>query len=76
MQHRKAAKLVLGSREDYQPFLCSKHQNQGKEIIHTVISNIYFNNTRKRVSDSIVTDNIVVFKKRQKNENILSLILN
>ena len=71
MQHHKAAKLVLGSREAYQPFLCSNHQNCGKEIIHTVISNIYFSNTRKKVSDSIVADNIVAFEKREKNENIL-----
>ena len=71
MQYHKAVKLVLGSREGYQTFLCSNHQNCGKEIMHTVVSNIYFNNTRKRVSDSIVADNIVAdnivaFKKRQK----------
>ena len=63
LKHRRAAKLVL-EREEYHFFLCSKDQSLGKQIIHTVVSNIYFNNTRKRISDSVVEDNIVEFKKR------------
>ena len=35
MQHRKATNLDLGSREVYQPFLCSNHQKYEKEIIQS-----------------------------------------
>ena len=65
LQHRKAAKLVL-ERDGYKSFLCSNHQTLGKDFVHTVISNIYFNNSRKRLTDSIIGDNIVEFKKRQR----------
>lgn len=67
LKHRRAAKLVL-ERDEYHFFLCSKHQSSVKQIIHTIVSNIYFNNTRKRISDSVIGDNIIEFKKRQREK--------
>ena len=65
---RKAAKLILqNTMKDY-CFLCENHNVTGLEIVNTIIANIYFNNSRKRTNDATVVDNIVTFRKRQREK--------
>ena len=48
--------------------MCSKHKNPLFLRIARIISNVFFNNQRKRVNESIVKDRVSYFKKikRQK----------
>jgi hypothetical protein len=66
LQDRKAAKLVLNIAMKNEAFLCLTHWIKGRDYVHHTISNIYFNNNRKVITDCVHKDNIVAFKKRQR----------
>ena len=52
---RKAAKNLLGAM-DWPQVLCMTHQMKYIKKIDRVLANIFFNNRRKRVSESVLKD--------------------
>ena len=51
-----------------EPFLCSIHWKDGREYIHRIIANIYFNNKKKVATDLVHKNNVVTFKIRQREK--------
>ena len=49
-------------------FLCSVHWVKEQSMTHRIIANIYFNNKRKIMTDSVHKDNLVSFKKRKREK--------
>ena len=68
MKERAAAEHLLNVVMFHEPFLCSVHWSKGQRMTHRIIANIYFNNKRKIMTDSVHKDNVVSFKKRQKEK--------
>ena len=66
LQDRKETKLFLNIAMKHEPFLCFTHRMKGMDLAHQTISSIYFNNNGKFVTDLVHKDNIVSFKKRQR----------
>ena len=69
LQKRKSFELVLHKTTDHVTFLCLDHCSKGLDLFHSFVINIYPNNSRKRVSDTVTTENIVGFKKKSKGKN-------
>ena len=66
---RKAAELVLSHTFGiYQDFTCNDHRALGQTFVNRIISNIFFNNKRKATTSSVHKDNVVSFKKRQREK--------
>ena len=63
MKERTTAEHLLNAVMFHKPFLCSVHWSKGQSITHRIIANIYFNNKRKIMTDSVHKDNGVLFKK-------------
>ena len=53
LQDRKAAKHVLTIAMKHKPILCLTHWIKGRDLVHHTISNIYFNNNQKTITDFI-----------------------
>ena len=69
LSERQAAEHILLNKNDYPvTFLCEIHKPAIKQIYRT-ISNVYFNNERKSVSDEVRKDAVKDFKKRQRQKN-------
>ena len=68
MKERAAAEYLLNFVMFHEPFLCSVHWSTGQSMTHRIIANIYFNNKRKIMTDSVHKDNVVSFKKRQREK--------
>ena len=47
---------------------CEHHFSKGLEILFNISINIFYNNKQKITNDSVVKDNITVFKRRQKEK--------
>ena len=49
-------------------YACTEHSMKSRELVNNIISNIYFNNLRKQISETRRKDQISAFKsnKRQK----------
>ena len=65
MKERGATEHLFNVAMFHEPFLCSVHWSKGQSMTHKIIANIYFNNKRKIMTDSVHKDNVVSFKKRQ-----------
>ena len=65
MKKRTDAEYFLNVLMFHETFLYSVHWSTGKSTTHRIIANIYFNNKRKIMTNSIHKDNVVLFKKRQ-----------
>ena len=65
MKERAATEHLLNFVMFREPCLCSAHWSKGQSMTHRVISNSYFNNNKKIMTDSVHKDNVVSFKKRQ-----------
>ena len=63
MKERAAAEHLLNVVMFHEPFLSSVHWSKGQSMTHRIIGNIYFNNKRKIVNDSVHEDNVLSFKK-------------
>ena len=63
MKERAAAEHLLNVVMFYEPFLCSVHWNKGQSVTQRIIGNIYFNNKRKLMNDSVHEDNVLSIKK-------------
>ena len=68
MKERAAAGHLLNFVMFHAPFLCSVHWSKGQSMTRRIIANIYFNNKRKIMTDSVHKDNVVSFKKRQREK--------
>ena len=68
MKKRAAAEHLRNAVMFHKPFLCSVHWSKGQSMSHKIIANIYFNNKRKIMTDSVHKDNGVLFKKRQREK--------
>ena len=53
--------------DNYQ-FLCDGHFSKGLEILFNIMVNIFYNNKQKMVYDSICIDQIIGFKRKQREE--------
>ena len=62
-EERAAAEHLFNVAMFHEPFLCSVHWSKGQSMTHRIIANIYFNNKRKIMTDSVHKDNVVSFKK-------------
>ena len=68
---RKAAEIVLSHTFGiYQDFTCNDHRALGQTFVNQIISNIFFNNKRKATTSSVHKDNVVSFKKRQREKEL------
>ena len=65
MKERAASERLLNVVMFHEQLLCSVHWSKGQSMTHRIIANIYFNNKRKIMTDSVHKDNVVSFKKRQ-----------
>ena len=63
MKERATAEHLFNVVMFCEPFLCSVHWRKGQSMTHRIIANIYFNNKRKLITDSVHKDNVVSFKK-------------
>ena len=68
MKERAAAEHLLNVLMFHESFLCSVHWSKGQSMTHRIITNIHFNNKRKIMTDSVHKDNVVSFKKRQREK--------
>ena len=68
MKEIAAAEHLLNVVMFYERFLCSVHWREGQSMTYRIIANIYFNNKRKIMTDSVHKDNVVSFKKRQREK--------
>ena len=68
MKEKTAAQYLLDTVMFHEPFLCSMHWVAGQKMTHSIIANIYFNNKRKIMTDLVHKDNVVSFKKRQREK--------
>ena len=66
MKKRAAAEHLLNVVMFHEPFLCRVHWSKGQRMTHRIIANIYFNNKRKIMTDSVHKGNLVSFKKLQR----------
>ena len=65
----KAAESVLMQfLYSFETFTCSVHEHSGKRLANQTVANIFFNNKRKIMTDSVVGDHVTTFKKRQRNK--------
>ena len=63
---RKAAEHVLIHTTH---FACTTHEAIARKITNSTAVNIYFNNKRKICIDSVATDGVKTFKKRQREKS-------
>ena len=42
----------------HEPFLCSVHWSKGQSMTHRIIADMYFNNKRKIMTNSVHKDNV------------------
>ena len=63
MKERATAEHLFNVVMFCEPFLCSVDWRKGQSMTHRIIANIYFNNKRKLITDSVHKDNVVSFKK-------------
>ena len=68
MKERAAAEHLLNVAMFHELFLCSVHWSKGQSMTHRIVANIYINNKRKMMADSVHKDNVVSFKKRQREK--------
>ena len=65
----KAAESVLMRfLYSFETFTCSVHEHSRKRLANQTVANIFFNNKRKIMTDSVVADHVTTFKKRQRNK--------
>ena len=62
MKERVAAEYLLKVVMFHEPFLCSVNWSTGQSMAHRIIVSICFNNKRKIMTDSVHSDNVVLFK--------------
>ena len=68
MKERAAAEHFLNVVMFHEPLLCSVHWSKGQSMTHRIIANIYFNYKRKIMTDAAHKNNVVSFKKRQREK--------
>ena len=69
LSSRVAAENLLNHVfQSYETFTCNVHESTGQVITNRKIVNIFFNNQRKLVTDSVVADGVKSFKKRQREK--------
>ena len=70
---RRAAEEILSILQCRPRVFCKQHEVNNMSKVDRIISNIFFNNQRKRVTDSDVKDGVETFKKnkRQKTRETL-----
>ena len=63
---RKAVEHVsIHCFQSFETFACNTHEAIARKITNSTAANIYFNNKRKICTDSVATDGVKTFKKRQ-----------
>ena len=66
LTERKLSEYVLNCKNVYpDAFLCNNHKDV-RSRIHRIITNIYFNNEQKKLTDSVRKDSVKDFKQRQR----------
>ena len=70
---RRAAEEILSILQCRKRVFCKQHEVDNMSKVDRIISNIFFNNLRNRVTDSDLKDGIVAFEKnkRQKTRETL-----
>ena len=68
IKERAAAEHLLNVVMFHELFLCSVYWSKGQSMTHRIVANIYINNKRKMMADSVHKDNVVSFKKRQREK--------
>lgn len=63
---RKAGEYILSRSLDYQGFCCETHETIVFDHAIRIISNVYFNNQRKRLTETVLKDQVVAFKKNKR----------
>ena len=64
----KAAESVLMRfLYSFETFTCSVHEHS-KRLANQTVANIFFNNKRKKMTDSVVANHVTTLKKRQRNK--------
>ena len=67
---RKAAEHVLiQCVQSLETFACTTHEAIARKITNSTALNIYFKNKRKICTDSVATDGVKTFKKRQSEKS-------
>jgi len=68
---RQASEVLLTKLNLSGDFLCFNHYEKGLIFVHKIITNIFFNNERKELTDKIKKDEVKMFKnaKRSKRKN-------
>ena len=69
---RLAAETVLKEIFEYGEFLCNDHQDYGLVFINKIITNIFYNNERKLVTDNAFKDDVAAFKNNKRSNRKLA----
>ena len=69
MKGRAPTEHLLNVVMFHEHFLCSAYWSKGQSMTHRIISNSYFNNKRKIMTDSVHKNNVVSFRKRQREKS-------
>ena len=69
---RLTAETVLKELFEYGEFLCNDHHDYGLVFINKIITNIFYNNERKLVTDSVFKDNVAAFKNNKRSKRKLA----
>ena len=65
---RRAAEEILSILQCRLRAFCKQHEVDNMSKVDRIISNIFFNNQRKRVTDSDVKDGVETFKKNKRHK--------
>lgn len=63
---RRAGEFILSKSLDIQGFCCETHEKIVFDHAIRIINNIYFNNQRKRSTETVLKDQVVAFKKNKR----------
>ena len=69
MPSRYAAESVLEEFLTDEVLLCEKHKDKFFQRMIRVLTNVFFNNKRKRSADSEVKDKVAAFKRNKRDKN-------
>ena len=67
--HKVAERVLIHCFQSFETFACTTHEAIARKITNSTAVNIYFNDKREICTDSLATDGVKTFKKRQREKS-------
>ena len=72
---KAAAGVLIHCFQSCETFVCTTHETIARKITNSTAINIFINNKRKIFTDSVATNGVKTFKKRQREKSSYSDLL-